>query len=82
MSLKALFNKCKCFNSKERLQRLRSVKVRKDMRGVVAQNCVNEYEPSNIVNTGDGPLRQWRRVAQWHRDINDLYEYKSGHIVT
>ena len=82
LSLKALFNKCKCFNSKERLHRLRSVKVRKDELGVIAKNCVNEYEPSKMVNVYDSPLWQWRRVAQWHRYINDPCEYESGHIVT
>jgi hypothetical protein len=82
LSLKALFNKCKCFNSKERLHRLRSVKVRKDMSVGGAKTCVNEYAPSNMVNVYDSPLWQWRRVAQWHRDITDPCEYKSGHIVT
>ncbi len=82
LSLKALFNKCKCFNSKERLCRLRSVKVRKDVLGVVAKNRVNEYEPSKMVNAYDSSLWRWRRVAQWHRYITDSCEYKSGHMVT
>ena len=82
MSLKALFNKCKCFNSKERLRRLRSVKVRKDELGVIAKNYVNEYEPSQMVNVYDSPLWRWRRVAQWHRYINNPCENISGHMVT
>jgi hypothetical protein len=83
LSLKALFNKCKCFDSKARLRRLRSVKVRKDVLGIVAQNCVNEYEPSKMVNVYDSPLWRWRRVAQWHRYINDPYEnIIKGHIIT
>jgi hypothetical protein len=80
--LKALFNNCKCFNSKERLHRLRSVKVRKNELGVITQNYVNEYESSNAINVyGSSPWR-WRRVTEWHRYINDPYENESGHIVT
>ena len=82
LSLKALFNKCKCFNSKERLYRLKAVKVRKNEPDIVAQNYVNEYEPSNAINVYDSSPWQWRRVAQWHRYINDSYENNSGHIVT
>jgi hypothetical protein len=80
--LKALFNKCKCFNSKERLRRLKAVKVRKDMSISGAQNYANEYEPSNAINVYDSSPWRWRRVAQWHRYITDPCEYKSGHIVT
>jgi hypothetical protein len=82
LSLKALFNKCKCFNSKERLHRIKAVKVSKDMSVCCAKNYVNEYEPSNAINVYDSSPWQWRRVAQWHRDINDTCEYKSGHMVT
>ena len=50
---------------------------------VNAQNYAHEYEPSNIINVYDSPLWQWRRVAQWHRYINDPYEnIKSGHMIT
>ncbi len=82
MSLKALFNKCKCFNSKERLHRLKAVKVLKNETAIVAQNYVNEYEPSNAINVYDSSPWQWRRVTEWHRYINDPYENNSGHIVT
>ena len=50
--------------------------------GVAKQNHANEYEPSKIINTYNGPLWQWRRVADWQRYINDPCENKSGHIVT
>ena len=81
MSLKALFNKCKCFNSKERLRRLRTVKVRKDVPGIVVQNCVNEYEPSKMANVYDSPLWQWRRVIQWDKYLNDPVDNRKGHII-
>jgi len=83
LSLKALFNKCKCFNSKERHYQPRSVRIRKDETDVVARSCVNEYEPSNMINAYDSPLWQWRRVVQWHRYINDPYEnITKGHMIT
>jgi hypothetical protein len=82
LSLKALFNKCKCFNSKEQLRRLRTVKVRKDVLGVVVQNCVNEYEPSKMVNVYDSPPWQWRRVIQWDKYLNDPVDNRKGHMVT
>ena len=81
-SLKALFNKCKCFNSKERRPyHSRSVKVRKNEPDIATQNYVNEYEPSNAINVYDSSPWQWRRVTEWHRYINDPYENNSGHIV-
>jgi hypothetical protein len=82
LSLKALFNKCKCFNSKERLRRLRTVKVRKDVPGIVVQNRVNEYEPSKMINVYDSPLWQWRRVIQWDKYLNDPVDNRKGHMVT
>jgi hypothetical protein len=82
LSLKALFNKCKYFNSKERLHRIKTVNVSKDISIGAAKNCVNEYDPSKMVNVYDSPQWQWRRVAQWHRDINDPCDYKIGHILT
>jgi hypothetical protein len=66
-----LFNKCKCFNSKERLRRLKAVKVRKNEPNFVAQICVNEYEPSNAINVYDSSPWQWRRVIQWDKYVND-----------
>ena len=82
MSLKALFNKCKCFNSKERLHRLRSVKVRKDMSVGCVKNCVNEYEPSNAISVYDSLPWRWRRVNDWQRYINDPCYKLNGHMVT
>jgi len=47
------------------------------------QNCPYDYESSNMIYVHDSPLWQWRRVAQWHRYINDPYEnIKSGHMIT
>ena len=81
LSLKELFNKCKCFNSKERLRRLRSVKVRKDMPVDDAKNYVNEYEPSNAINVYDSSLWRWRRANDWHRYINDPVDKLKGHSI-
>jgi hypothetical protein len=80
--LKALFDNCKCFNSKERLHRLKAVKVRKNEPGIVAQNYVNEYEPSNAINVRDSSPWQWRRVNEWDHYMNDPVEKLSGHMVT
>lgn len=41
-----------------------------------------DYEPSRIQNTRRSLFWQWRRVAEWHRYINDPIENKSGHIIT
>jgi hypothetical protein len=82
LSLKALFNKCKCFNSKERLHRIKAVKVRKDMSAGDVKNCVNEYEPSNATNVRDSSPWRWRRVGEWDQYMNDPVEKLSGHIVT
>ena len=61
----------------------RKISILKRAKSVIAtQNCTYDYEPSNAIYVQDSLLWQWRRVAQWHRDINDPYEYKSGHIVT
>ena len=39
-----------------------------------------DYEPSRIDNTRNSSFWQWRRVAEWHRYINDPVENKNGHM--
>jgi len=80
--LKALFNNCKCFNSKERLYRLKAVKVRKDMPAGDTKNCANEYTPSNAINVYDSSHWRWGRVNEWDQYINDPVEKLNGHMVT
>ena len=82
MSLKALFNNCKCFNSKERLHRLKSVKVRKNESDFVTQNHGNDYAPSNAINVYDSSSWRWSRVNEWDQYINDPVEKLNGHMVT
>jgi len=40
------------------------------------------YEPSKISSAYNSLFWQWRRVAEWHRYINDPYENINGHIIT
>ncbi len=42
--------------------------------------AMQDYEPSRIYNTHNSSFWQWRRVAEWHRYINDPVENISGHI--
>jgi hypothetical protein len=62
----------------------RKISILKRAKPVIAtQNCTYDYEPSNAIYVQDSPLWQWRRVAQWHRYINDPYDnIKSGHMIT
>jgi hypothetical protein len=41
-----------------------------------------DYEPTRIQNTRDCLFWQWRRVAEWHRYINDPVENINGHMTT
>ena len=44
--------------------------------------AMQDYEPSRIHNTRNSSFWQWRRIAEWHRYINDPAENISGHMIT
>ncbi len=48
---------------------------------IVMRHYEHEYESSNIINTSDGPLRQWRRVIQWDKYLNDPVDNRKGHSI-
>jgi len=50
---------------------------------IVIRHYAHEYEPSKAINVRDSSPWQWRRVAQWDRDLNDPFEnIIKGHIIT
>ena len=83
LRLKAFVNSLKVYDPiTPRGDRKKSI-LKREKTIIAIQNCTYDYEPSNMIYVQDSPLWQWRRVAQWHRYINDPYDnIKSGHIIT
>ena len=82
LRLKAFVNSLKVYDPiTPRGNRKKSI-LRREKPVIATQNCTYDYEPSNAIYVQDSPLWQWRRVAQWHRYINDPVENIKGHMIT
>jgi len=73
LSLKELLNNFKLrFEKKLRCCHKRQIVT--DKPEPVQPAYEQSYEPTNMSDAYDSLFWQWRRVAQWHRYINDPYE--------
>ena len=56
--------------------------VSKNESAIAIRNNTPAYEPTQMSNAYSSSFWQWRRVAEWHRYINDSCENINGHMTT
>ena len=81
LSLKELLNNFKP-RLEKKLQRCRKHRIAIHELEPVEPACEQSYEPTNMAHAYESLFWQWRRVAEWHRYINDPYENIKGNMTT